>query len=82
MPEPRGRLKRAAIMAFGATLATSVAACGDKGSGGAKSPDPTTDSDGGQQVEERHPGGGGRGDGNQAMPYGAPPADGVVKRVV
>lgn len=76
MPEPSGRLKRAAIMAFGATL---VAACGDKGGGGAKNPTP--DSDAGVQVEDqqqfRHPGGGGNN-----MPYGAPPADGPIKRVV
>jgi len=72
MPEPRGRLKRAAIMAFGATM---LAACGDKGNTSVKTPEPDPDAGTPIEYERRHPGGGGNN-----MPYGAPPRR--TKRVV
>ena len=86
-PEPiePERTSRAAYAAFAVTAAAALAAaaaCGDSTSNKVvKDPSGTMDADGGQQqqqqFEDRHPGGGG-----QNMPYGAPPANGVIKRVV
>jgi hypothetical protein len=83
--EPSERLGRAARAAIGITAVAAVAAAaaaacgGDAGSSNTVK-NPTADPDGGPvQVEDfqRHQGGGG-----QNMPYGAPPMNGVAKRVV
>ena len=72
-PTPRGRLHRAAQMAFGSALAASLAGCG---TGGPGEVDGGTITD--SAASDATPADTGTRDDAIAMPYGAPPSAGLL----